>query len=207
MRENGQAGPHAEVESVEEVLSELDELAAHYEKVCIRDVLDDFGERSFGPFILIPALIEESPVGAIPGVPTFLAIVIALTAAQLFVGRDHVWMPEFIQNRAVSGRALHKAIAKLRGIAHWLDQHSQGRLEHLVEGWWLKGAALAVIALCCTVPPLEFLPFASAAPMLAIAVFGLALTIRDGVFMLIAMGVAGAAAGIGGYLLIASGSG
>ena len=207
MQDGDHKSEHDEAASVEEVLGDLDELAAHHDQVCIGDVLDDFGERSFGPFILIPALIEESPVGAIPGVPTFLAVVIALTAAQLFAGRDHVWMPQIIQKRAISGKKLHKAVGKLRGIAHWLDQHSHGRLENLVEGWWLKGAALAVIALCCTIPPLEFLPFASAAPMFAIAIFGLALTVRDGLFMAIAMAVALAAVAIGAYLLLTSGAG
>ncbi|HCB77389.1 MAG TPA: hypothetical protein DEP68_01275, partial [Erythrobacter sp.] len=52
---------HHEPSSVTEVLSELDELASHGDKVCVADVLDDFGERSFGPFIMLPALLELSP--------------------------------------------------------------------------------------------------------------------------------------------------
>lgn len=189
-------------QGVEEVLAELDELAAGHERVCIADVLDDFGRRSFGPFLLIPPLIELSPIGGIPGVPTFLALIIAITAAQLFTGKDHVWMPQFIQRRAVSGRRLHRAVIKLRGMAHWLDAHSHGRLESLTQGAWMKIAAVAIIVLCCTVPPLEFIPFASSAPMLAIASFGLALTVRDGVMMLLAMALAATAAGVGGYLLL-----
>ncbi len=186
---------------VEEVLAELDELAAAQPRVCIGDVLDDFGTRSFGIFILVPPLIEFSPIGGIPGVPTFLALIVAITAAQLFMGKDHVWMPQFIQQRSVSGRRLHKAVGRLRGVAHWLDAHSHGRLETLTEGVWMRAAAVMIIALCCTVPPLEFIPFASSAPMLAIAAFGLALTVRDGVLMVIALTLAVAAAGVGGYLL------
>lgn len=197
----GNAGSEDVPEGVEEVLGELDELAASHNRVCIGDVLDDFGERSFGLFILIPPLIELSPIGAIPGLPSFLALIVAITAAQLLLGKDHVWMPRFIQQRSVSGRRLHKAIAKLRGVAHWLDEHSHGRLERLTEGIWMKIAALVVIVLCCAVPPLEFIPFASSAPMLAIASFGLALTVRDGVLMLVALTLAVTAAGMGGYLL------
>jgi hypothetical protein len=193
--------PNDAAHGVEDVLAELDELAAAQPSVCIGDVLDDFGERSFGPFILIPPLIELSPIGGVPGVPTFLALIVAITACQLFLGKDHVWMPQFIQRRAVSGRRLHRAIGKLRGIAHWLDQRSHGRLETLTQGFWTKIAAVVVIVLCCTVPPLEFIPFASSAPMLAIASFGLALTVRDGVLMLIALTLATAALGVGGYLL------
>ncbi len=188
-------------QGVEDVLAELDELAAAQPRVCIGDVLDDFGARSFGPFILIPPLIELSPVGGIPGLPSFLALLIAITAVQLFLGREHVWMPDFIQRRSVSGRRLHRAVMKLRGIAHWLDERSHGRLEGMVEGVWVRVAAVVIVVLCCTVPPLEFIPFASSAPMLAIASFGLALTVRDGALMLIALTLAMAAIGVGGYLL------
>ncbi|HEU4819788.1 MAG TPA: exopolysaccharide biosynthesis protein [Qipengyuania sp.] len=188
-------------QGVEEVLGELDELAAGQPRVCIGDVLDDFGKRSFGLFILIPPLIELSPIGGIPGVPTFLALIIGITAVQLFLGKDHVWMPQFIQQRAVSGRRLHRALMKLRGIAHWLDERSHGRLENLTQGVWTRVAAVAIVVLCCTVPPLEFIPFASSAPMLAIAAFGLAITVRDGALMLVALTLAAAALGAGGYLL------
>jgi hypothetical protein len=37
--------------------------------------------------------------------------------------------------------------------------------------------------LCLTVPPLELVPFASTAPMAAIAAFGLGMTLRDGLLM------------------------
>lgn len=189
-----------EPESVGEVLGELDELAAHQDEVCIADVLDDFGGRSFGPFIMLPALLELTPVGGIPGVPTFLALIIAIVAVQLLLGKEHIWMPDFIQNRAVGSKKLHKGIGKLRGIAHWLDEHSHGRIKTLTEGVWIKLAAVVVILLCCMVPPLEFLPFASSAPMLAIAAIGLALTVRDGIMMLIALLLAIAAVGGAGYL-------
>lgn len=190
---------HHEPESVEDVIGELDELAAHNDKVCIGDVLDDFGRRSFGPFIMLPALIEITPVGGIPGVPTFLALIIALVAVQMLFGKDHIWMPQFLQKRAVGAKKLHKSVKKLRGIAHWLDGHSKDRLGQLTEGVWLKVAALAVIVLCITVPPLEFLPFASTAPMLAIAAIGLALIVRDGLVMLFALILAVAAFGGGTY--------
>ncbi|MFT6475114.1 exopolysaccharide biosynthesis protein [Qipengyuania profunda] len=170
--------------SMREVLGELDELASTHDEVCVADVLDDFGERSFGPFIMLPALLEITPIGGIPGLPTALALFIALIAIQLLVGRDHVWMPRFVQQRSVGSKKLHKSVRKLRGLANFLDHHSEGRLEGLTQGAAIRLVAAAVILLCCTVPPLEFLPFASSVPMLAIAVLGLALTVRDGALVL-----------------------
>lgn len=186
-------------EGVEDVIGELDELASENDEVCIGDVLDDFGARSFGPVIMIFALLEITPIGAIPGVPTALALIIGLIALQLLLGKDHIWMPQFVQNRAVGSKKLHKAVTKLRGVAHWLDEHSKDRLGALTEGVWLKVAALAILILCITVTPLEVLPFASSGPMLAIAAIGLALIVRDGLVMLFALALAIAALGGGTY--------
>ena len=133
---------------------------------------------------MIPALLEITPIGGIPGVPTALALIIALIAVQLLLSRDHVWMPDFVQQRAVGSNKLHKAVQKLRGVGGFLDRHSEGRLEGLTQGPAIKLVALTILALCCTVPPLEFVPFASSIPMLAIAVLGLALTVRDGALVL-----------------------
>jgi len=186
-----------EPHSMGDVLGELDELAANHDEVRVADVLDDFGARSFGPFIMIPAVLEITPVGGIPGVPTVLALFIALIAVQLLIGRDHVWMPQFVQRRAVGSKNLHKAVGKLKGMANFLDRHSKGRLEGLTKGTAIKLVAAVIIALCCTVPPLEFLPFASTIPMLAIAVLGLALTVRDGALLLGSLLFAGLATALG----------
>jgi len=186
-----------EPHSMGDVLGELDELAANHDEVRVADVLDDFGARSFGPFIMIPAVLEITPAGGIPGVPTVLALFIALIAVQLLIGRDHVWMPQFVQRRAVGSKKLHKAVGKLKGMANFLDRHSKGRLEGLTKGTAIKLVAAVIIALCCTVPPLEFLPFASTIPMLAIAVLGLALTVRDGALLLGSLLFAGLATALG----------
>ena len=193
---------HQDSTSVREVLGELDELAATMPEVCIGDVLDDFGKRSFGPFIMLPALMEMTPVGGIPGVPTFLAFIVALTALQLLMGREHVWLPQFIQTRSVSGKKLHRAVAKLRGIGDFLDRHSEGRMEFLTRGPAIKIVAVVILMLCCTVPPLEFLPFASSIPMLAIAILGLALTVRDGALLLSSLIFTLFASAVGSYMFV-----
>ncbi len=140
----------------------------------------------------------------IPGIPTFLVVIVSLMAVQLLFGRDHVWMPQFVQNRAVKSKKLHKAVGKLRGIAHWLDEHSRDRFEFLIRDVWIKLAAIIVLLLCLTVPPLEFIPFASSGPMLAIAAIGLALIVRDGLVMVLALILAIAALGGGSYMALGS---
>ena len=199
------AAQNGDIHSASDILDRLRDVANDEEQVPIGDVVEAMGARSFGPFIMLPALIEISPLGAVPGVPTFLALVIAITAAQLLFGRDHLWLPGFVRNRSAKGEKVLKAVDRLRPIAEWMDRWFHGRMKRFASGPFPRIAAACVIALAMTVPPLEFIPFASTAPMAAIAAFGLALIVRDGLLMLIAGVLTVAALGTG--IALAGGGG
>lgn len=196
---------NAEVHSVCDILDTLRNLAGEKDTVSVGDVLDAIGDRSYGPALMLPAMIEISPVGGIPGVPTFLAAIVALVAAQLLFGKEHLWLPGFIKRRSIFDQKLHKAADKLNGLARRLDKWFHGRMPHFVKGVWPRVAAGVVILLCLTVPPLELVPFASTAPMAAIIAFGLALLVRDGLLMLIALGAGIASIAVGAGLAGSSG--
>ncbi|ANU06679.1 exopolysaccharide biosynthesis protein [Paraurantiacibacter namhicola] len=173
--------------SVGDILDNLSEQASDGKPVSVGDIAHTFGARTFGPAIMVPALLELTPVGAIPGVPTTLAAIIALVAAQKMLGMSHLWIPGFLKRREVSAEKMDKAVGKLRPLAKFMDKHFHGRLERLTHAPFSRIAAGVVILLCCTVPFLEVLPFASSGPMLAIAMFGLAVLVRDGALMIVAL--------------------
>lgn len=199
--EGNSSDPH----SIGEVLDGLDELARDEDEVRFADVLHKFGARSFAPVMLVLALLEETPIGAVPGVPTFVAFCIALIAVQLLAGRRHIWVPEWVGRRSVSSDKLMKATDKLDGIAEKLDRISKGRLTALTRGPALRVAAASIILLCLAVPPLEVVPWASSGPMIAIAIISLAILVRDGLAMLIAWVLAAGVAGGIGYYYFTSG--
>lgn len=193
-------------ESVGDVIEGLDEIADEVdEKICFGDVLDKFGSRSFAPVMMVLALLEISPIGAIPGVPTALAICIFAVAAQMLVGRDHIWVPDFVDKIGISPDKLHKGAEKMEGVGEKIDKIADNRLEFLTEGPAIQAAAAVIMLLCLFVAPLEVLPWASMGPMLAIAIISLALMARDGLAMLIAWLVAGAALGGAVYYFFSSG--
>ncbi len=194
-----------EIHSASDILKELRRLADSQDKVRIGDVAEAVGKRGFGPFLILPALIDISPIGVIPGLPTFLALMIAITAFQLLIGRDHLWLPGFIANRSRKSEDVKKAADKLDGIANWLDRWFHGRMRRFTSKPFQRVAAAIIILLTLTVPPLELLPLATTAPMAAIAAFGLALLVHDGLLMLIAMGLSAAALALGLGLLGSTG--
>ncbi|HTH29629.1 MAG TPA: exopolysaccharide biosynthesis protein [Sphingobium sp.] len=168
------------------LLDEMRALAEQQERVAIGDVVEALGARSFAPFLVLVPLIDISPIGGIPGLPTAMAATVILVAAQILFGRTHLWLPGFAERRSVSAPKLCNATNKARPMAERLDRWFHGRLPRLTRGAWVKGAAAAVILLACAAPPLELLPFATTAPMLAILFFGIALLIRDGLLMILA---------------------
>ncbi len=188
--------PHG-VGEILECLRELADAAGH---ISVADIAERFGTRSYGPFLMLPAMIAITPIGAVPGVPTFLALTIAIVAVQKLFGQGHIWLPRFIARRKVTDRKLRRATARLRGLAKWLDERFHGRLTTLTHAPFSRVAALVVVALCLLVPPLELLPFAAAAPMGAIAAIGLAFLVRDGALLVGALVLSAGAFGLVGYL-------
>ena len=171
-------------DSLTALLDALQALAQDGGQVRVGDMVDAFGSRSYGPFLVVPALVELSPIGAVPGVPTALAATIVLFAVQMLAGRRRLWVPGFLERARLSATRLNKGVGWLRPLARRLDGWFHRRLRRLTTGVFVRVAAIACTALACTVPPLEVLPLASSAPMGAIALFGLALLVRDGALML-----------------------
>lgn len=194
--------PPPRPESLGDILDCMNALACRDERVAVEDMVDVIGTRSYGPFLVVPALIELSPVGGIPGVPTVLAAVVVLFAAQMLWGRKRLWVPAVLARRAVAARKLTRLVSAMRPVAQRVDRWFHGRLHALTTGVWMRLAALVCVALAVLVPPLELFPFASSAPMGATALFGLALMVRDGLLMIGATLMAGAAAGVVLVLLI-----
>ncbi len=172
-----------EPSSVGDIFDAIDEAANETSEVSLEDLTESFGNRSYGPFLLVPALIEMSPIGGVPGVPTVLALIIGLFAVQIVAGRGTLWLPGFLRRASVSSDRMRGATSKMRPVARWMDRWFHGRLKALVTPVSMKVAALACIVLAATVPFLELIPFASTAPMVAVAAFGLAILVRDGLLM------------------------
>ncbi|WP_299562336.1 exopolysaccharide biosynthesis protein [uncultured Sulfitobacter sp.] len=182
-----------DITSAGEILDKLDALATDEDDVSVGDVVDALGGRGFGPLIFVLALLVVSPLGGIPLVPTFMALLVALIATQLVLQRDTLWLPSFLRDRKVDDDRVQNAVDKMRGPVDWLDAHTGARLSALVSGPAHTVAAAVVVGLCLLVPPSELIPFAAIVPMAAIALLGLALTVRDGVVMLLGLLCAAAA--------------
>jgi hypothetical protein len=180
-------------ERLSSLICDLSKLGTDGNRVTVAAVRECIAERSFGPFLLIPALIEISPIGGIPGVPSGLAAIISLFAVQILCGRRELWLPDFIERRSVSGGRFSRAMKHVSRLTRWVDHILRPRLKWATRPPCVYLAAAMCLILCATVPLLELVPFASSLPMAAIALFGLGLVARDGAAVLLGFAVSSSA--------------
>jgi hypothetical protein len=172
---------------------------ARTREISVGDVMASIGRRSYGPLLLAIGLFSVSPATIVPGMTWFSAFLALLLSLQMALGARHPWLPRRTLNTRLSRTAVRKATLSARPWAARLDALFKPRLTFLAEppfvnvaGWICVVAALATF-------PLGFIPMGPVAPGLAIALFGLGLTAKDGVLL---SGAAALAVGVGWFVYI-----
>lgn len=173
------------VSSMGELLDRLDTAAARHDPTSIGDVMDEVGHRSFGPLLLLAGLVMIAPgIGDIPGVPVLMGLIVILTAAQLVIGSDHLWLPGWLRRRSASRGKLQKGVKWLRPVARLLDRWSKRRLQRLTRGTAVIVGAVGCAIVAAATPLMEVVPFSANVAGIAITTFGLALIAADGLMAL-----------------------
>jgi hypothetical protein len=177
----------AKVENLNQLLDTLVEPDNGKDEISLADVRDNFGGRSFGPFLLVIGLFGATPASGIPGFPTIIAVTVLLTAGQMVIGLSQIWLPQFMLCRAISRERLERIIGFLRWPASLIDRVVRPRIVVLT-----KPPFAQLLGVCCCLvavvkPPLELIPATSALPAAIIALFGLALTAHDGAVAIVAL--------------------
>lgn len=171
----------------------LDRLRTHTDgqsEVSVSDILVSVGERSFGPVTLAAGLIVIAPlIGDIPGVPTLLGTLVALTLGQLLFQRQSIWLPGTLTRRRISRDKLLKGLDWMEKPAGYLDRYTRPRLVWLTRGPGQYLMALVCMSVALAMPAMEVVPFTANGGGLALMAFGLAMIARDGLLALFATAV------------------
>ena len=141
-----------------EILDAIEPDPEDVKAVSVADVLNEVGDRSFAPMVLVVSVLLVSPLSAVPGTPTIGAMMIILIASQWLAGRRYLWLPDVILRRAVSAARLSRAISWLKPWAAWFDRNSRGRLKVLTLPPMTLLAKIMIVAVALTWPVLELLP-------------------------------------------------
>lgn len=154
--------------------------AGEHDTVTVGEIFEAVGSRSFGGLLLVPSLMTTSPLSGIPGVPSLSGVLIMLICVQYVMGRERIWLPNFILVRRLRRNRLQAAIRKVRPVMRGIDRVIYPRFGILINRWTFGVIAILCAALAATMPPLEILPFTSTATAFIIALFATAVLARDG---------------------------
>jgi hypothetical protein len=155
------------------------------DEVTIREVLGAVGRRSYGPLLLVIGLFSISPATVVPGMTWLSAGLTFVIAAQMALGLHRPWVPKGALDARVSAALLVKGVNGFRPWAKRIDALLKPRLEFLAAAPFVNLIALLCMAAAVITIPLGFIPFAPLAPGVAIVLFGLGMTAKDGIVLLL----------------------
>ena len=156
-------------------------------KIDFDEMVEALKYRGFGPLLIGPALIVVLPTGAIPGVPSLCAAMIILISGQLVFGKRFPWIPQRLKDISFERKKYQDAVKKAKPYTEWIDGFFHPRFKILTEDIAQRIIAVICIALSLLMIAFELVPFAAALPALAILLFGLSISIHDGLLTLIGL--------------------
>jgi len=163
------------------------------DRLKLGDLMDEIeAEDGPGPVLFVLTLPILLPVP--PGVSMLLALPLLIVAPQIIVGRRELWIPQALAKRTMEREKLAKLVHRILPPLTRVERLVRPRLQLLTGrvGASLVGVAATVIAVVLVLP----LPAANLVPSLALALFALGLSRRDGLFVLAGYGLMALAAAV-----------
>lgn len=157
------------------------------ERVRARDITESLGQRSFGFILLIFALPNSLPIIGIPGVSTITGLPMLFVAVQMALGHQRVYLPHWIADSSLPTASFQALIRKVCPWLRRIEKLMKPRIAILTQGSaerWL-GAFCVLLAFLLALP----IPLGNLLPALGILFIALGLIERDGVCVLVGMGI------------------
>lgn len=162
--------------------------------ITVEDLRASFGSKCFACLLFLLAVPNMLPTP--PFVDIALSIPLLFLSAQLFLGKRHPWLPQWILRRGVPTDRFAVVAERISPVSRRVEQVLKRRLAVLTGliGHRLIGLACLALSALLALP----IPFGNAPPGAAIALFALGLLYRDGLAVL-----AGIAASVASGLIAA----
>jgi hypothetical protein len=147
----------------------------------IDDLLAVLGPRSFGVMLVLFGLPNLLPV---PGLPILCGIVIAVIAVQMLLGKRTLVLPRWLGERRMKRADLVRVVERAEPSLRKMEKVMRPRLPFLTsEG---MGRPIGFVLLLLAVALMSPIPFFGGIPPgIAVILIGLAITERDGLFLLL----------------------
>jgi hypothetical protein len=155
-------------------------------RVAIGEIVATLRNRALGLMLVVfgaPCMLP-----APPPIPLVCGLVLMAVATNLMAGRATVWLPPRVALREVPRAGLSAVIRRILPATRFIERLCRPRLLGVSEraGKAVFGAVIAALVLILWLP----IPvFGNFTPGLAVTVIGVGLSERDGVVMLVGLGL------------------
>lgn len=130
--------------------------------------------------MLVFSLICTSPASAIPGLTTLVAGIVFALVVQMLIGREFVWLPDFITRHRMSSTKLCKGIGWLRKPVRFVERFLKARLAFLFHRPWRWLPLFLILVLTLFMPFMEVIPTSGSLASAVIVLFAAGLLTGDG---------------------------
>lgn len=183
---------------LQSVLDQVEMSLDGSDSVDLKTVVESFGDRSFGPVMVLCGLCMMTPLGALPGIPPAFGLIVIVFALQLLFRRKTPWMPEILRRVKIPADKLLKVQAKVRPVLAKIDGIIRPRFQWAATGSMLILISVVAIIISLSFFPLGMVPFGVVAPAAIILLLGLGITARDGILTILGLSLSlGVFAGVG----------
>lgn len=181
--------------SLGRLLQQLRQAAA--DEITLGELVRIFERRGFGVLLLIFSFIVFLPTGMIPGISTLSCIMMVLVAGQMLFGQDSIWLPRRLAEKRMKDALAARESGIIERIALWLDRISAERFPYFFTAIPVAAAALISIVMASITIVLALVPGLGSLTSIPVMLFGMGLSLRDGLFMLGGFVATGLLAGAG----------
>jgi len=172
---------------LQSVFTQIEDSLDGADSVDLKTIVESFGNRAFGPIMVLCGLCMMTPLGIIPGIPGAFGIIVIVFALQLLFRRPAPWTPEILRKVKIPADKLIKVQTKVRPILAKIDNVIRPRFLWASTGIMQAVISIIAIILSATFFPLSVVPFGVVAPAAIILIMGLGITARDGLFIFLGL--------------------
>ncbi|MBE9011174.1 exopolysaccharide biosynthesis protein [Pseudanabaenaceae cyanobacterium LEGE 13415] len=148
----------------------------------LRDLLNELGDRAFGPTLIICALPEALPL-PIAGISALVAMPLMLVSGQLILGYSQPWLPDRILDQPFKREHCEQIITAAIPFLQKLERFVEPRWSVLTtpEAERVVGVMILLLSFIIALP----IPFGNMLPAIVIVLICLGLIEKDGLMIAI----------------------
>jgi hypothetical protein len=156
------------------------------DRLTVGDIVAVLRDRAFALLVVLLGLPNCLPMP--PPIPLICGLLLMLVAAQIAAGMSAPWLPRMLLGRSIARsdveRAVNRAVPLLRRLERW----SRPRMSVFESALGMRGMGLILLTLAMAL--IVAAPVVGQIPLgLAVCLVGLGLVERDGVVVLVGLGI------------------